>query len=221
MPDINLKLGLILLLSYLIGSFPTAFILVKAFNKKDVTKEGSGNVGTLNAFTVSKSKLVGLLVLLIDFLKGSLPMLFLLLFGKLSITGIYLAAIFLIIGHNYNIWLKFKGGRGLAAGAGIFIVINFIMVIGWGIVWLAASLFKKDILVSNFAATLSMPVLALALRSIFIMTFLSEMGNSIGNPMGMNNYTYFIIFVTIIAILILSRHTEIIKDLSKKKKIIN
>lgn len=215
MPDFNLKLGLILLACYLIGSFPTAFLLVKSYSKKDVTKEGSGNVGTFNAFTVSKSKLVGLLVLLVDFLKGSLPMLFIVLFGNLSVGGIYLAAIFLILGHNYNVWLKFKGGRGLATGAGIFIVINFIMVIGWGIAWLAASLFKKDILVSNFAATLCMPVFALAFRSVFMMTFLPEMGGHAGT----NNYTYFIIFVLIITIIILSRHTEIIKDLSTKKKI--
>lgn len=209
MPELNLKLGIILLASYLVGSFPTAFIMVKLFNKKDVTKEGSGNVGTLNAFTVSKSKLVGLLVLLIDFLKGSIPLLFLVLFIKLNITGIYLAVIFLILGHNYNVWLKFKGGRGLATGAGIFVVVNFIMIIGWGIIWMTGSVFKKDILVSNFAATLSMPLMAIAFKSIFLRTFLPEMG--------MNNYTYFVIFVTILTIIILSRHLEIFKIFAKKE----
>ena len=212
MPDLNLKFGIILLASYLIGSFPTAFLVVKLFHKKDVTKEGSGNVGTLNAFTVSKSKLAGLLVLLVDFLKGSIPMLFLILFGKLSIAGIYVAAVFLILGHNYNIWLKFKGGRGLATGAGIFIVINFLMVIGWGIIWLIASLFKKDILVSNFAATLSMPVLAVVFKNIFLMTFMNETG---GNEIG--SYIYFIVFVTLLTLVILLRHIEIFKSSANKE----
>ncbi|HAX48012.1 MAG TPA: acyl-phosphate glycerol 3-phosphate acyltransferase, partial [Bacteroidetes bacterium] len=66
----------IFVLCYLIGSFPTAYILVKLRSNKDLTKEGSGNVGTLNSFTVSKSKAIGITVLLIDILKGALPVYF-------------------------------------------------------------------------------------------------------------------------------------------------
>nr|HMT10602.1 glycerol-3-phosphate acyltransferase [Ignavibacteria bacterium] len=64
---------LVFVLCYIIGSFPTAYLLVKAAFGKDVTREGSGNVGTLNSFQVSKSKWVGVVVLLTDLFKGLLP----------------------------------------------------------------------------------------------------------------------------------------------------
>jgi len=64
---------LVFVLCYIIGSFPTAYLLVKAASGKDVTREGSGNVGTLNSFQVSKSKWVGVLVLVTDLFKGLLP----------------------------------------------------------------------------------------------------------------------------------------------------
>jgi glycerol-3-phosphate acyltransferase PlsY len=208
--DFSIKFFAVLLACYLIGTIPAAFILVKIFHEKDVTKEGSGNVGTLNAFTVSKSKLLAFQVLLIDFLKGSVPVFFLIYFFKLNVYQIYAASVFIIIGHNYNIWLKFKGGRGLATGAGIFAAVNFVMVIGWGIVWLITSLFKKGVLVSNFIATFSLPFIALIFKNLFISTSKPEIG--------MNDYLYYIIFVTAVTLVIILRHLEIIKQFSFIKK---
>jgi glycerol-3-phosphate acyltransferase PlsY len=213
LPDFNLEFVVILLVCYLFGSFPTAYLLVKSFSKKSVIHEGSGNVGTYNAYTVSKSKMVGILVLILDFLKGSVPMLFLIIFFKLNFIGICVCSLFIILGHNYSIWLKFKGGRGLATAAGIFVVLNFVMLIGWCVVWVISFLFKKDILISNVAATLSMPLLAIIFRSIFIAAFEPQIG--------MNNYLYFIIFVSAVTVLILSRHMEVIKSFKKNSKNLN
>jgi glycerol-3-phosphate acyltransferase PlsY len=210
LPDFSLKFFAVLLVCYLIGTFPAAFILVKIFHKKDITQEGSGNVGTLNAFEVSNSKLLAFLVLLIDFIKGSAPVFFLIYFSRFNNVQIYAASVSIILGHNYNIWLKFKGGRGLAAGAGIFAAINFFMVLGWGLVWLITSLFKKGVLVSNFAATLSMPLLAVIFKDLFIKT--SKPGIS------MNDYLYFIIFVFAVSSIIILRHIEVIKEFSFIKK---
>ena len=117
------------IICYLIGSFPTGYFFVKTSCKKDITKEGSGNVGTYNALQVSGSKAIGIIVL--------------------------------IIGHNFSIWLKFKGGRGLAAGAGIFAVLNFWILVSWCLVWVIFYLFKKNVLLSNFFATLFLPLFAI------------------------------------------------------------
>jgi glycerol-3-phosphate acyltransferase PlsY len=74
---------------YLIGSFPTGYFFVKTTCKKDITKEGSGNVGTLNAMKVSGSKTVGFIVFIIDFLKGAIPVLLLVLVFDEDMTNVF------------------------------------------------------------------------------------------------------------------------------------
>lgn len=209
-PDISIKFVGLLLACYLAGTIPAAYLIVKLFHKKDVTKEGSGNVGTLNAFKVSNSKLTAVQVLLADFLKGAVPVFIMIFFMNLGALQVYTASLFILIGHNFNIWLRFKGGRGLASGAGIFAVINFVILLGWLVVWLIASLFKKGVLISNFAATLSLPLTAVFFKNLIIKT---------ANPeIAMNDYNYFIIFVSAVMFIIILRHLELFKNFSSKNK---
>ncbi|MCC7159698.1 MAG: glycerol-3-phosphate acyltransferase, partial [Ignavibacteria bacterium] len=149
---------IVFVLCYLVGSFPTAYILVRLKSKKDITKEGSGNVGTLNSFEVSKSKRVLIAVLLIDILKGLLPAWILIYVMNVPFALVMLGMSGLIIGHNYPVWLKFTGGRGLATGTGIFLVINYFILIGWCVTWAVVFLFRRDVLIANTAATLSITV---------------------------------------------------------------
>lgn len=206
---ISLQSILVFAVCYLIGSFPTAYILVKAKANKDVTKEGSGNVGTLNSFQVSKSKAVGISVLLIDLLKGALPVYLMLYHFNITYPVVMLGSCGLILGHNYPVWLKFKGGRGLATGAGIFLVINYFVVAGWCLFWLVTFALKRKVLIANTAATFGLPVI------VFLIKFISifEVNTSV------NGYStlYFTAFSIIITIVILLRHTEVFKEFSSNK----
>ena len=107
---------------YLLGSFPTAYLMVRLKSRVDIRKAGSGNVGTLNSFMVTKSKGVGVVVLLLDLLKGVAAVTIAPLFGAsdpfLAQTVAGAAA---VAGHNFPVWLGGKGGRGLATGAGVML----------------------------------------------------------------------------------------------------
>jgi len=194
---------LIFVLCYILGSFPTAYLLVKYKTNKDLTKEGSGNVGTLNSFTVSKSKFIGVAVLLIDILKGVLPVYFMMFIMPHPYQSVMLGACALILGHNYPFWLKFKGGRGLATGAGIFMVVNYYIFIGWCIVWLLVFLVKRKVLIANTIATFLLPFYVLLIN---LFSFLVINSNVQGFSLN-----YFTIYSIIITIIILSRHTEVFK----------
>ena len=95
------------MLAYLIGSFPSGYVLTKYFNKIDITKEGSGNIGATNVLR-SGSKSLAIITLALDALKGALPVI---IFGFNS-QLLALAALFSFLGHNFPVWLKFKGGKG-------------------------------------------------------------------------------------------------------------
>lgn len=194
---------IIFVLCYIIGSFPTAYLLIKYKTNKDLTKEGSGNVGTLNSFTVSKSKFIGVAVLLIDILKGVLPVYFMMFIMPHPYQSVMLGACALILGHNFPVWLKFKGGRGLATGAGIFMVMNFYILVGWCIVWLLVFLVKRKVLIANTIATFLLPFYVLLIN---VFSFLVVNSNVQGFSLN-----YFTIYSIIITIIILSRHTEVFK----------
>lgn len=127
-----LSLIVVILLSYLIGSFPTALLVGKCFKGIDPTKLGSRNMGSTNAFRVLGWK-VGLLVQAIDISKGLVATLFIskLFYGKLPFenvtpfTDITLVQIFAgisaIVGHVYTIFAKFKGGKGINTAAGMLV----------------------------------------------------------------------------------------------------
>lgn len=118
-----LKIILLIILAYLIGSFPTGVLIGKIFFKKDIRRLGSGNTGTTNTFR-TLGFWPGIIVLVVDILKGtlaaSLPMIF-------QLGPHYLVLIFglaSILGHSFSIFLKFKGGKAVATSAGILLAYN-------------------------------------------------------------------------------------------------
>ncbi|GBD89846.1 glycerol-3-phosphate acyltransferase [bacterium BMS3Abin04] len=150
---------------YLLGSIPTAYLVLKK-KGMDITKEGSRNVGTLNSYEVSNSKLIGIFVFVIDLLKGILSVLIVkLLFGELFIFPM-IAVIFAVSAHCYNPWIKFKGGKGLAAAAGGSIFLFPQILVLWIIFWIALYLYKKNIQVANSFASLLTGLLVLATSDI-------------------------------------------------------
>ena len=115
---------------YLVGSFPTGYLLVKRKSNLDITVSGSGNAGAFNASVVTGSKVLGIAVGLIDGLKGAAAV----LIGELLLPGFWGSAVGVlgaVIGHNYPVWLRFKGGRGLATACGGLLLLGPSYVIVW------------------------------------------------------------------------------------------
>ena len=150
--------SLICLLSYLIGSIPFSYILTKKITDKDITKSGTGNAGAMNSYEVTGSKKTGIIVLILDFLKGIIPAIFLTYILELPFEFSLLPLMLIIAGHNFSIFLKFKGGRGLATSAGISLVVNFWLVIFWLIVFFIMYMVKKNIHIGNIFATILLPI---------------------------------------------------------------
>ncbi|WP_334328730.1 glycerol-3-phosphate 1-O-acyltransferase PlsY [Companilactobacillus sp. HBUAS59699] len=117
-----MKLLICAILAYLIGSFPTAYIVGKVFFHKNIFNYGSGNVGTTNAYRVF-GPYAGTGVLIVDILKGTLGALMPVFFG-LDHHWILFIGIFAVIGHVFSIFLKFRGGKAVATSAGILLAYN-------------------------------------------------------------------------------------------------
>lgn len=155
-------------LGFLFGSIPTAYLLLKTKKGIDITKTGSGNVGAMNSYEITNSKKIGIIVLVIDFLKGLLPVLILkITFGDVFIYPA-LALIFAIFSHCFNPWISFKGGRGLATAAGGTIILFPYMLLVWIILWLLVYMIKKDILLANILATILSLVIIYITKSLEI-----------------------------------------------------
>jgi glycerol-3-phosphate acyltransferase PlsY len=112
--------------SYLLGSIPFGYLLVRIFRGEDVRKSGSGNIGATNVSR--KSPLLGVVTLLLDALKGTAAVaVSYKLADRMVPIPTYeqmaLAALFAVIGHMFPVWLKFRGGKGVATGLGSFVVI--------------------------------------------------------------------------------------------------
>jgi len=149
---------LIFLAAYLIGSFPTAYLALKIFDKKDIRTQGSGNVGALNALRSSNHRLVGVGVLLTDLLKGMAGVF---LAGRLlgsQFPEEFLVVSGLVLGHNYPVWLHFRGGRGLAVTAGSLLLISPLLVAIWVGIWAVYFLFVRKHIVANLVATFLLPL---------------------------------------------------------------
>ena len=140
--------------SYLMGSIPFGFILTKIFLKKDIRKIGSGNIGATNALRTG-NKLVGYTTLILDIAKAIIPVIYV----KMNYPElIYIASLCAFLGHVFPIWLKFKGGKGVATYVGILFSINillgFIFIVSWGVVFL---IFRYSSL-SSIIGSLSIPL---------------------------------------------------------------
>jgi glycerol-3-phosphate acyltransferase PlsY len=121
------RLLLIAAASYLLGSIPFGYLLVRIFRAEDVRKSGSGNIGATNVSRTSPA--LGVLTLLLDGLKGSAAVLLAAsVCGRTGPPAAYrimaLAALLAVVGHMFPIWLKFRGGKGVATGLGSFLMIT-------------------------------------------------------------------------------------------------
>ena len=111
---------LIGIISYLMGSIPFGYILTKIFLKKDIREIGSGNIGATNALRTG-NKVIGYSTLILDILKAVAPVVYVKIFYQ---DFLYVASLCAFLGHVFPIWLKFKGGKGVATYVGILFALN-------------------------------------------------------------------------------------------------
>lgn len=163
-----------IIISYLVGSIPTAYIFGRLIKGVDIRKFGSGNVGATNALRLL-GKGWGVTVLVLDILKGALPVIILAeLFGAkthLTLdTFCILIGLSCICGHNWTIFLKFKGGKGVATTLGVLIglsakIAGLKVILGLTIfIWLATFILSRIISLASVMAALSFPLLTLLFR---------------------------------------------------------
>ncbi|MDA9669255.1 glycerol-3-phosphate 1-O-acyltransferase PlsY [bacterium] len=177
--------------SYLMGSIPFGLILTKIFLNKDIRDIGSGNIGATNALRTG-NKLIGYSTLILDVAKAIIPVIFV----KINYPDlIYVACLCAFLGHVFPVWLKFKGGKGVATYVGILFSINFLLgiifAVSWGIIFL---MFRYSSL-SSIIGSISIPIYIL-------------MTDQISNA----------IFFSIMFVLIFFTHRENIKRLKNKEE---
>ena len=146
--DINLII--VAVYSYLLGSIPSGFVLTKIFLKKDIREIGSGNIGTTNVLRTGKKSLA-VATLVLDLLKG---------YFSIAITFIYFdnlisySALICFIGHIFPVWLKFKGGKGVATYLGVILALSYKFFLIFGITWLVLSFLFRYASLSSIVSSL-------------------------------------------------------------------
>ena len=140
--------------SYLMGSIPFGLILTKLFLNKDIREIGSGNIGATNALRTG-NKLIGYSTLILDIAKAIIPVIYV----KFNYPDIiYIASLFAFLGHVFPIWLKFKGGKGVATYVGILFSINIILGLIFVVFWVFIFLLSKYSSLSSIIASISVPI---------------------------------------------------------------
>ena len=182
---------LIGIISYLMGSIPFGFILTKIFLKKDIREIGSGNIGATNALRTG-NKTIGYSTLVLDVLKAIAPIIYIKIFYQ---DFLYIASLCAFLGHVFPIWLKFKGGKGVATYVGILFAINIYFGIIFTISWFVTFFISKFSSLSSLVGAASIPIYLL----------ISAQFNQV-------------IFFVIMFVLIFFTHRENIKRLKNKEE---
>ena len=182
---------LIGIISYLMGSVPFGFILTKIFLKKDIREIGSGNIGATNALRTG-NKTIGYSTLVLDIFKAVAPVIYVKVFYQ---DFLYIASLCAFLGHVFPIWLKFKGGKGVATYVGILFSINIYFGIIFAISWFITFFISKYSSLSSLVGAASIPIYLLILSQF-------DQG----------------IFFTIMFVLIFFTHRENIKRLKNKEE---
>lgn len=186
----------IILICYLIGAVPFAFITTHLITGKDVRKYGSGNVGATNASRLLGFKF-GVLVALLDIFKGYIAVLIANLFlFDMPVYYFLLASLAVIIGHNWSVFLRFSGGKGVATTVGVLLRLLPIGFLIYALIWISVIILSKYVSLGSIMAAMSLPL---------IFFFYKE-------------EAIYIVFAIIIALFVIARHYSNIKRLLKGKE---
>ena len=146
--DINLII--VAVYSYLLGSIPFGLVLTKIFLKKDIREIGSGNIGTTNVLRTGKKSLA-VTTLILDLLKGYFSIIITVTYFENLISY---SALICFIGHIFPVWLKFKGGKGVATYLGVILALSYKFFLIFGITWLVLSFLFRYASLSSIVSSL-------------------------------------------------------------------
>ena len=172
----NIEIIILAIISYLIGSIPFGLILTKIFLKKDVRSFGSGNIGATNVLRTG-NKVLAFLTLFFDVLKGYF---IIVLIEKFYPNYVFIAGLICFLGHIFPIWLRFKGGKGIATYIGILLGISYNLAIVFCLTWLIALLVFRYSSLSSILGSLI----------IFLLPYLTKLHEP--------NILFFIFFIMVI-----------------------
>jgi glycerol-3-phosphate acyltransferase PlsY len=158
MPDNSLHHAWVLLAAYLLGSIPFGVLLARLFGGADVRKSGSGNIGAANVTRVV-GPLAGILTLVLDAAKGAAGVWLAGRFTDESATWMMLAALAALLGHCFPVWLKFKGGKGVATALGVFLALCLPAALAALLVFLLVVVAWRYVSLGSIAAAAAMPLL--------------------------------------------------------------
>ena len=176
---------------YLMGSIPFGYILTKIFLKRDIRDVGSGNIGATNALRTG-NKFIGYSTLFFDIVKAIIPVVYI----KFNFPELlYIASLCVFLGHVFPIWLKFKGGKGVATYVGILFALNIYLGLIFIASWLITFVIFKFSSLASLVASIAIPLYLL------ILTQFDQ-----------------VIFFTIMFVLIFFTHKENIKRLKNKEE---
>ena len=169
--DLN-EIFVIIAISYAFGSIPFGYLITKFFLKKDIRKIGSGNIGATNVLRTG-NRIIGYSTLILDVFKAILPLIIIKIY---MYEYLFIASLSVFLGHVFPIWLKFKGGKGVATYVGILCCINLYLGIGFGFFWIITLIIFKYSSLSSLVASLSIPfidyfILKNELISFYIIMF--------------------------------------------------
>ena len=159
------NLIIVVIYSYLLGSIPFGLVLTKIFLKKDIRTVGSGNIGTTNVLRTG-SKFLAVNTLALDLLKGYISV-YITIFYFENLTS--LSALICFIGHIFPIWLKFKGGKGVATYLGVILALSYKFFLIFVISWMSLSLLFRFASLSSMISTLI----------VFLYAYFFEINNNI------------------------------------------
>ena len=155
---------LVIFFSYLSGSIPFGLILTKTFSGHDIRKIGSGNIGATNVLRTG-NKYLAITTLILDALKGYIPVI---ITNQLFPEQVQISALMAFLGHIFPIWLKFKGGKGVATYLGVLFALSISLSILFIFTWLAVTLIFKYSSLSSIFSSLTTLMVTL-FRDNFIM----------------------------------------------------
>tara|TARA_S200000501_G_scaffold214493_1_gene201426 strand:- start:225 stop:803 length:579 start_codon:yes stop_codon:yes gene_type:complete len=162
---------LIGIISYLMGSIPFGLLLTKIFLKKDIREIGSGNIGATNVLRTG-NKAIGYVTLILDILKAVAPVIYVKIFYQ---DFLYISSLCAFLGHVFPVWLKFKGGKGVATYVGILFAINFNLGLIFTFSWFITFFISRYSSLSSLIGAVSIPIYLLILTQFDQVVFFTIM----------------------------------------------
>lgn len=195
---------------YLLGCLPHAYWLVRWTTGLDIRQCGTGNVGAANAYDVTGRLWIGVLVACLDMLKGYAAIRLVGLLPGADFRVLATAAVMVVLGHNYNVFLRWAGGRGLAPAAGILLAMSWLPLLLWLLLWATGYVaIRRNVHVGNMTATIGTPILMATAPEALVRLLLQVPCPS------MTQHT---VFVLLLAVPIFLRHLRPIRELFRQEE---